>query len=228
MLPIKDVQWKKIKVGEDELEIRAWKTKEEKNYLILREQGVLNDDTLFDALVSPCIKDVEKYNFTENQKQYIMVKIREISLGSDIDIGFTCEECKNFQEITIDLNDIVTYKPEKFYDVKIDDYTFVMKKNNSPKVKERLDSFETDVEKDFALLCLSIDKVLKGKEEYDTFSFDEIYSFVENLDSKVFNKLFDEFYNMIDHISFYYKVKCQICGHENEDDLETIPNFLWD
>lgn len=230
MLPKIKTNYQKVKVGTQDIEIRAWKTKEEKEYLIAKEQGDMSDESVFELLIKPCIKDGDKYSFTENEEIYIITKIREISLGSEITLTFTCSnpDCGKLQDQDISLNDIVKYKPESWHDVQIDDYTFVFKKNNSPKVKERLQKCKSKVEKDYTSMILSITEIKEGKKTYDAFTFDELYEFIENLDTKTFDALIEAYFGMVDEVTMNWEAKCLFCGETTKGNLESIPNFLWD
>ena len=230
MLPLLKETYHKIKVGNRTIEIKAWKTKDEKAYLIAKEQGDLGDKTLFNILIKPCIKDFDEteMNFSTNEEMYIMTKIREISLGNYIVMNFTCPHCKGYNEQELNLDNIVKYTPESWHDVQIDDYTFVFQKNTSNKAKERIEKCETAVEKDFTSIVLSIVEIKKDKEVFDTFTFDELYTFIESLDTKIFDELADEYFGMIDNITMEWETKCMLCDKEVQGNLETIPNFLWD
>ena len=227
-LPKLENKWVEIKVGSRTLEIKAWKTKEEKAYLIYKEQAELDEHSVFDILLRPCIKDSDKYNFTSNEEIYIMTKIREISMGNDITLNFTCTECDKFQDREISLNDIVIYTPENYYNVKIDDYEFIFNKNDSPKFKERVLKAGSQVEQEFVALVMSITEIKIKKVVYDTFTFDELYEFINDLDTNTFDKLYAEYAKMVDSLTMNYKINCLFCDTVNENSLERIPGFLWD
>lgn len=227
MLPVIEDVYHDIEVNGNKLKVKAWKTKDEKNYLIAKESGDFDEDAIFDVLIKPCIKEAEKYNFTDNEKLYIMTKIREFSLGTDIEIAFTCPVCSSYQDIELDLSEIVQYKKESYKDVKINDYLFKFKKSNSSKIKERTKG-KSSVEKDFINMVSSIYEIKINEELYDAFTFDELYEFIENLDTITFNELYSEYFNMVDSISFEYETECLICKAKIKDTLSSIPNFLWD
>ena len=227
-LPKMETKWVGINVGDKKLEIKPWKTKHEKEYLIYKEQAELDDNSIFEILLKPCIKDVEKYNFTPNEEIYIMTKIRSISLGTDITLNFNCSECDKFNDVDVSLDDIVEYSPSQFHDVEIGDYKFVFKQNNSKKFKERVQAANTKVEKEFVALVLSIVEVQQGDEVYDTFTFDELYEFIENLDTETFDVIYNAFVDMNDKLTMNYSIECLFCKVKNTGSLETIPGFLWD
>jgi hypothetical protein len=227
-LPKLENKYVKIKVGEQEIEIKAWRTKDEKAYLIYKEQADLDEKAVFDILIKPCIKDVEKYNFTSNEEIYIMTKIREISLGTGITLNFTCPHCEKFQDQEISLNDIIKYTPANYHNVKIQDYEFVFTKNNSPKFKERIAAAESIVEAEFVSLVMSISEIKIDKKTYDTFTFTELYDFINDLSTDIFDELYAEYTEMVDSLTMDYEVKCLFCDKVNKGSLERIPGFLWD
>jgi hypothetical protein len=104
----------------------------------------------------------------------------------------------------------------------------VFNKNNSPKFKERVQNADTQVEKEFVALVMSITEVKIKKEVYDTFTFDELYEFINDLDTEVFDELYAEYANMVDSLTMDYEIPCLFCDEINKNSLERIPGFLWD
>jgi len=63
-----------------------------------------------DYIISRCLLNVSPGQILEMDKIYILIKIREISYGSDFKADITCPECGDTQPISIDISKLAHLK----------------------------------------------------------------------------------------------------------------------
>ena len=84
--------------------IRKWKAKEKKEFLnIIKTEN--NLDRVQDVLVYNCIDGDAAFNASEFK--YVISKLRQYSLGNEIELEFYCDDCKIKFLKTIELDKII-------------------------------------------------------------------------------------------------------------------------
>jgi len=214
-------------IGDKTIYFKPWTTKNEKDYLLAIDSKDNIDNTLlFNMLIKPCLKD-KNLSLTLNEQKMLMIEIRKKSIGETFSLNFTCKKCKNVNQIDIELDKIIKYKPDNFKSVTIDNMVFEFKNSPSENLKARLDNCENSIEYSFIELLIHISSIEINGEIEDTFTFNELTEFIEDLPSSVFDKLFKEFKDMNGSLEFELKSHCMICNEENDLNISSIPNFLW-
>lgn len=88
--------------------IRPLKTKEELDILeYLFSNSDENEDYNFIVNQILASQEIDLNKFSELEKLLILLKIREVSFGNEINIKFKCEKCKKAVETTIFINNIL-------------------------------------------------------------------------------------------------------------------------
>ena len=208
----------KLKIGSNEVTIRKWKAKEKKAFLSTIKKGE-SLDTLQDVLVYGCIE--EKVVFNADEFKYAITKIREFSLGSNIELEFYCNSCKSKFLDTIKLEEVV--KPiysnkknisTKNYEIKIgtirniDFYNKTIKENPSE---------EKDY--DFYLRIESIN-------DNDCLTLAEIVELFNNMDIDEFDSIFEQWEDIRFKIDDTKEVKCKKCSSSVVYSFDEIPGFF--
>jgi len=210
------------------VKFRAWTTKEEKNYLILRESSNLSNESLFNTLIAPCLED-NTIELDENERQYLLVKIREISIGETFPIKFICDKCKEVNEQDVELEKAVHFSGNSYGNIEEGDYIFNIGKPTE-KALLRLNSEEakaSKIERAFINFVISTKEVTYKGSKNNTFNYQELYEFVEGLPNDVFKSLYEKFSKVTSSLSIHCEVNCINCDHEKKLTFKDIPNFLW-
>jgi len=214
-------------IGDKKFKFKPWNTKNEKEYLIAVEsEDNITDNMLFEILIRPCLED-QDIVLTSNEQKMLMIEIRKKSLGPTFPMRFACKKCKQVNDMDIELDKITKFKPDNFKDVTVDNLKFSFGTIVSENLKRRLDDTETKVDYAFTEFLLHIQSIeIDGRLE-DTFSFDELKEFIEDLPTYIFDDVYKQFQEMKSELSFELTTYCMVCNTENEIDFEYIPNFLW-
>lgn len=217
-----------IKFGKKIVNYRGWKTRDEKAYLILTEsKDDISDKDLYETLVIPCIENKSMY-FSDAEIHRLIIEIRKKSLGESFDIKFICknDKCKTVNDMQVSFDDIVEFKDDTVTSIKIDNIEFFFGVIKNPKLLEEKTLNKTNIEKVFNEMVMRIDKLIVDDQIEDTFSFDEISDFIDDLDTKIFDKLIEYYTTNLSSINLKGILKCYRCGHDNEFVFDEIPNFL--
>ena len=215
------------KIGDKEIKFRAWTTKDEKDFLIAKDSlEDIDDNLLYDILVTPCLED-NTISLSPLEKKKLILEIRKVSLGSTFPMKYSCVKCKSVNDLEVDLDDITTFKEPNFGSIEVQDIKFNFSAKVSQNLYKRLEEEKNLINKAFIELLIHIESiVIDGKVE-DDFSFDELYEYMESLPSSVFDELYPKFKEMKGYIEFNLKTKCLICNNDNIVDFDHLPNFLW-
>jgi len=215
------------KIGDREFRFRPWTTKNEKDYLIsVESEEKITDEMLFDILIRPCLENSD-VTLTVNEQKMLMIEIRKKSLGSTFPMKYICRECKQVNDLDVELDKIINFSPDKFEDVCVEDLVFSFGHIATQRLKDRLKEQNTDVDYSFTEFLLHIQSIeISGRIE-DTFTFDELKDFVESLPTFIFDEVFEKFKKMKSSLEFSLRTYCMVCNTENDIEFDTIPNFLW-
>jgi len=215
------------KVGDKIFKFKPWTTKNEKDFLIAVEaEKDISDSMLYELLVKPCLED-QNVVLSPNEQKMLMIEIRKKSLGGSFPMRYACTSCGNVNDVDIMFDDIVKFSPDNFTTVEEDDIIFKFGPIVSENLKKKLDDTGSTTEYAFNEFLIHIQSIIYKEQLEDSFTFDELKTFVEALPSSVFDKIYDEFVKMKSSLTFEYSTKCIICNAENEIDFSNIPNFLW-
>jgi len=203
-------------LGNKKFKFRPWTTKNEKEYLIaIESEETITEKLLFDILIRPCLED-KNVVLTNDEQKMLIIEIRKKSLGSTFPMKYACSHCNNVNDIDISFDKIVKFKESRYEDISIENMTFIFGDIQSENLKSRLDSSDsTSIEKSFIELILHIHAIEIDDRMEDTFSYEELFTFIESLPSYIFDELFSKFTNMKSSIEFSYISNCAICSKEN-------------
>lgn len=217
-----------IKFGKKIVKYRGWKTRDEKAYLILTEsKEEIDDKDLFDTLVIPCIEN-KKMFFSIAEKQKLIIEIRKKSLGESFDIKYICKNdaCKTVNDVQVNFDEIVEFKDDTVSNIKIDNIEFFFGDIKNPTLLEKMNDNKTNVEKVFNEMVMRIEKLIIDSTVEDTFTFEEISNYIDDLDTHIFDKLVEYYTSNLSSIEMKGTLTCHRCGHQNEFIFDEIPNFL--
>lgn len=215
------------RIGDREFKFKPWTTKNEKDYLIAVEsEEDITDDMLFDILIKPCLEDPD-ISLSVNEQKMLIIEIRKKSLGGTFPMRYICKKCKNVNDIDVEFDQIINFSPDKFELIKVDDLVFNLGHIQSQNLKDRLKEQKTNVDYAFTDFLLHIHSIEVDGTLEDTFTFDELQDFVENLPTYIFDEVYEKFQAMKSKLEFELTTFCLTCNTENEVEFDHIPNFLW-
>ena len=237
-MPLKyNVEYKmKAQIGDKTIKFKPWNTKNEKDYLIAVEsEPNITDAMLFDLLIRPCLED-DSIVLSNNEQKMLIIEIRKKSIGPSFPMRYSCTSCKQVNDLEVEFDDIVDFKPDTFGPVEVQTDAGPMVFNFAPprteKLRNKLNEVkggpDNKVEYRFTEFIIHIqDITINGKIE-DTFTYEELVEFVEELPSSIFDEVFKEFQKMKSSLDFKnLNTRCVMCNFENEVQISNLPSFLW-
>jgi len=215
------------------IKIRPFTVKEEKVLLLASDDG---DEaaikTAVSDLIENCIvsKGVKVTDLTNFDLEYIYLKIRSVSVGSQVEFVITCKDDNETQvPYTVDLGDVeVTFPEGHEKNIMIDDETGIVMK---------YPGFDTFVDIQFLnkgsdeevldIISDSIDQLFQGEDVYDksTTSKKELKDFIESLTKEQFKKIY-KFFETVPRLSYEFEVKNPKTGVVSQYIIEGLSNFF--
>jgi hypothetical protein len=238
MLPVVEIPKYSLEVPstKQKLIYRPFLVKEEKVLALALQDG--NEETVINAvkeLVNACTfgkLDVDKmpsFDF-----DYIFLNIRSKSKGNTVDLSYECQNevdgkvCGTSNKFQINLDNVkVISDPKHSKKVMITSSIGVMMKyptfDNIVQVEKLMNT--GNIAGLYAKIGEFIECVFEGDKIEDTFTNDEITTWLENLQDKHFEKII-EFFASRPKIMMEVETVCSKCGHKEKFTLEGLRSFL--
>jgi len=201
--------------------IKPWKAKTKKEFVkIFKAKGdKVTERDVLDILVYPYIDNTKQF-YSSAELQYIMTKIREISI-KDKDTSFTieCSTCGEDFDVNMDIYDLVHYK-ETLIPTTKENIEWIDPESSDIIEKTLLDNEEEPP--DVIMLGLNI-KNINGREIENIKEFLEVY---DELDMNEISKIEDIWKDVTSSFSIYSTLKCDRCESSNEYYFDIIPGFF--
>ena len=214
------------------IRMRPMLVKEEKILLIAKEDGTgnaINQAIL--QILNNCIvtQGINVENFTLFDVEFLFVKLRGVSIGNVIKVTYRDAEDEKNYDFEINTDDI---KPplniKKLEPLTVSETVKVLLRYPPASVyysKEILESKESEVILKI-LLPAAVDKIIDGDKvhERNSFTQEEIGSFIENLDLSCYNVIRDQVLNFprMEHVLKYKNS----LGNERTITLASIEDFF--
>lgn len=222
----------KIPSSGELVSFRPFLVKEQKVLLIAYEskdkKQIIN--AMLDCISNCITADINVYNLSTFDADYLFTQIRSKSVGEGVDILLACEECRADNDIHINLDEIQVEINKKEEIVKLTDEISV--KMSYPTYARYLESntiFEaatsTDLIMEIIISC--IDSIMTEEENINARdeSREDLVAFIDSMTQDQFMKLsnfIEDMPVMKQDINF----TCQSCGHKNKRTLEGIDDFF--
>ena len=212
------------------VKFRPFLVKEQKILLLALEtndeESVLN--AIIDTIDACIIDDINVNELSSFDVEYLFVQIRSRSVGEKATLGFTCTNCEEVNQITVDVTKINIDLPVVDKNIKItDDYTLVMKYPSYKYILDRSVNYESTTESLYQNVILYLDK-LKTEDELINFADEpkeEIKAFIDNLTPDQFEPII-KFINNMPKLYHEVKYSCEHCDKENKAVMEGINDFF--
>ena len=195
------------------VKIKPWTGKTKKKIRKIFENIENPEDIDFIAVIKILIYDYieDDIYLNEGEQQYILTKIREISLGEDINVSTECPECYALNNINTTLSNIVHYKdnelPHKYNDdielVDIDTLATLENAFEETINSEDYDGITTINDIESALHIKIKDKSLK-----------EVIDYLDNSPIKETEKVFELLNELLPKCELSHTKVCKNCKKE--------------
>ena len=162
--------------------------------------------------------------------EYLFLKLRSKSVGETSNVAMDCQECKEANQLTIDLSEIeLTFPKEKLDpNVMLSDTIGVVLKYPTVEILRYIDigdelNFDTTLD----ILEHCVDTIYDGEDIFDLqdYTKEERDNFFQSLTQQQFQSIQDYFDNMprlVHKIDF----KCTSCESTQSIELEGLQNFF--
>jgi predicted Zn-ribbon and HTH transcriptional regulator len=197
-------------------------------------------EQVFDDLISSCVitEGFDIKTLEIQDRYYLLIQIRKNSKGSKYEFSFKCPECKSDNLSFIDFDSFKLNKKKEEIDHKIkisDSVTLLVdhiKRGDQmeafSKIGKKLKPNEIQAEMAFKSLALSISGIETPDGVETELSFDDKEYIINQMSLNVFEDIRDWFKKNDYGLDMTYKIKCQHCNFESENDekFEISSNFF--
>jgi hypothetical protein len=221
-----------IPSSEQTVKYRPFLVKEQKTLLIAYESQ--DQRQIISAIltcISNCVENsVDITKLTTFDADYIFTKIRSKSVGEKVKVGAKCEQCKNENNVEINLDDIKLEGDIKPSIVKItEDINLKMKYPNYYEFMQNDNIMNKDITSEavFEMLSTCIESVMTEEENIvlKDEPREEIERFIESLTTSQFTQV-REYVDRIPKIILDFDFTCESCQHNNNHRLEGLQDFF--
>jgi hypothetical protein len=209
---------------------RPYLVKEEKILMIAMESEDDNQMTVaIKQIIDACtFNELDVNKLAMFDIEYIFAKLRAKSVGENVNVKLPCESCEHSNTVSINLETEIQVSEGAEENIKLtDDTGLIMKYPSMADYQDMQNSKESDIDKIFIMITLSINSIYSGDELFDAKSHSraELIEFIDSLNADQFKKI----RNFLDKIPVAYvnaKFKCESCNHENNIELKGLKNFF--
>lgn len=214
----KDYMFRPFLVKEEKLLFMAKESRSESDIFVVLKQIVQNCclDEKF---------DVDKIAIFD--LEYVFLKLRAFSVESVVKVAYKDNEDGNMYEFDVNLEEIKVEFPKKVENtIKINETVGLIMKFPSASLYSDEDFLKLEKDQLFELILRCIDKVYDGEEVFETKDVkkEELSEFVENLNIKVFEKIY-EFLMNTPKIKYEIKYKNSL-GNDRTIELNSLNDFF--
>jgi len=216
------------------IEFRPFLVKEEKILMVAQESK--DPSQIFEAMkdiIKTCtFNSVDASELTTYDLEYLFLQLRAKSVGETANIKIKCEECDEYNEVSINLLDAkVEFSKEKV-DKKIqlsDTVGIIMRPITIAKSEALSKKGNDDSDADALIhtVIASIESIYddNGVYQTDDTSEDDLKDFVESL-SRAHLELIQKYLAAQPKLKLKVEFKCNKCGHDNVRILEGLESFF--
>ena len=213
----------------EEIEFRPFLVKEEKILMIAQESE--DEKQIMSAMkdiVSACtFGKVNADSCTMYDIEYLFLQLRIKSIGETAKLNFKCEECDEYNEVEIDLNDVKVIWPDEEVSNTIeltDDVGLVLKPLTLKSAQKVSGSSEEIFNQ---ALIQSIESIYDADNVYTSsdVSEKELIEFVDSMSHSQLQEVQKYLQNQ-PVLKYNIEYKCKKCGHINKHELKGIQSFF--
>ena len=207
------------------IKYRPFLVKEEKVLLTAMEDG--SHDSMMNAIkniIKNCVQgEINVNRLPLFDIEYLFLKLRSKSVGETAEIGLkcTCSE-EAVTQVTINMDEINVVKPEG-HDRKImisDDVGIML---SYPVITT--DGINEEDGMKIVKDCIEMIFTTEETHERDSFSSEELDTFIDSMDTKQFAKIRD-FFDTMPKLQHTVNYTCSVCGEDKEITLQGLDSFF--
>jgi hypothetical protein len=210
-----------VKLRDKQVNFRKWKVKDKNKFKAAMKENS-NPRIVEQALVFDCLED-PSITLTPEEYKYLMVQIRKESVGDALHYEFICQDCGTEYEFDISIADTFIPTAKPYGKLKVKDTEFVMGEIQNLNIyKEEVSKFTDNYERSLFDFLMHVNK-LNGS---DTFTFDELFNFVNDMDLDIAEEIFKQWDEMKFNLKESKHVQCPNCKSTINVDFDILPGFL--
>lgn len=215
-----------LPVADVDIEIRPFVVREQRILLQAQQEGkekAITDSVI--KMIDNCTFNklhVEKLSTTDIE--FILIKLRTYSVGSEIDLKLACKSCDHKNDIHANLDLIEVKKAEAVSNpIQLMDNLWVQMR--TPTVSDALAAQNSKDQ--FEVIAKCIESIISGENVFETKdqSAKEVREFVDNLQDYQQKKI-KQFFDSIPSLHLPITFKCTKCGENNEHKVEGLIDFF--
>ena len=208
------------------LQYRPFLVKEEKMLMIAQES---NDPSQIETSIKDIIRactfeKIDVDSLTTYDLEYILLKLRQKSVGETSNFSLVCKECGAKNEVVVNLEDVAVDFPDT-----VPENTIELSKGVgitlSPVSIKRLGNIDqSDIN---SLISTVIETIYDEQNVYsvESVSKNELDTFIDSFTHKNLEEI-QHFIQNQPTLRHIVNFKCSECGHENTYTLEGIQSFF--
>jgi hypothetical protein len=205
---------------------RPYLVKEEKILLLASQTEDVKQmmDSVVDTVLACTEGNLKKENLTTFDVEYMFLKIRSKSVGEIAEIGLKCEECKEVNKTSINIEDIECVGGRDNKHVRISDEVAIEMKYPT---YSSIDYVDDETELGFQIISQCLKTVITEDERIDM--EDETPQSIRNFLESMTKEQFETVANFLEDMPQVKKnvdYVCQKCGHNNHLELKGISSFF--
>lgn len=210
-----------VKLRDREVKFRKWKVKDKQKFKrALKEKT--NPKLFEEALVFDCLED-PNITLTPEEYKWLMIQIRKESVGPTLHYDFGCLNCTKEYQFDVDFDTVFEPTYKKYESLKANGVEFKMGEiQNQAFYKEEVSKFNDEEERTLFDFLMHV-KQLNGS---DTFTFDELFEYVNNMDVDTADQIFTQWEEMKFSLNENKTVKCPHCNNVQKVKFDVMPGFL--
>lgn len=206
------------------IEYRPFTSKEEKNFLLStqtkKSQDIVN---AVYRLVDICTNG-KASEMTYYDVEYMYLKARGKSLGEEVELVGTCDECETQTPFAVHIDDVKVTGKVGSTKIKIDEIGVGLELFH-PGIKSVTVLENTEEDDEDRFLAESIKKIWTDDEVFDDMTFADRLEFIEGLTPKN-KKLLSQYMSDMPLVNLSGKFTCSGCGKNHNVVLVGLDNFF--
>ncbi len=214
------------------IEFRPFLVKEEKILMIAQESKDTSQifNAMKDIIKSCTFNAVDASELTTYDLEYLFLQLRAKSVGESAEIKIKCEECGEYNTVSIDLlaAEVKSAVGEVDKKIQLNDTVGIIMRPITLAKSEAL-SKEAKADEDIFIrsIAASIESIYDSDGVYQTddTSEDDLKEFIESLSHKHLEEI-QKYLSAQPKLQLEVKFKCDKCGHDNVRILEGLESFF--
>ena len=222
----------KIPSTGQEIRYRPFLIKEEKVLLLAMESQdskmILN--SILDTIAACVDEEINFSTLPVFDIEYIFLQIRSKSVGENSDVKIKCKSCSEYNDISINLEDIKITVPKKKKIIELD--TNISLEMKYPSIVDVMNSgileaSMSETERTFESIGMCIEAVLTEEERLllSDEPKEEIDNFINSLNTKQYNEV-KKFVDRLPQLRHKVEFDCEKCEEHNTINLRGTDDFF--